>query len=103
MATTTNLSTLKIHKLTKAQYDRELANGTIDENALYITPDEEIDLSGYATTEQLAAKADLSHTHSEATQSAKGFMSVSDKVKLDGISANAASVTIKTWTAADMT
>lgn len=37
---TTNVSTLKIHKLTQAQYDRELANGTIDENAIYLTPDE---------------------------------------------------------------
>lgn len=36
---TENLSTLKIHKLTQAQYDRELAAGRIDENALYLTPD----------------------------------------------------------------
>ena len=35
-----NLSTLKIHKLTQEQYDRELAAGRIDENALYLTPDE---------------------------------------------------------------
>ena len=46
---TENLSTLKIHKLTQAQYDRELAAGRIEENALYLTPEEEIDLSGYAT------------------------------------------------------
>lgn len=39
---TENLSTLKIHKLTQAQYDRELAAGRIDESALYLTPDEEI-------------------------------------------------------------
>ena len=45
-----NLSTLKIHKLTQEQYDRELAAGRIDEDALYLTPDEEIDLSPYATT-----------------------------------------------------
>ena len=38
---TENLSTLKIHKLTQAQYDRELAAGNIDENALYLTPEEE--------------------------------------------------------------
>lgn len=50
---TENLSTLKIHKLTQAQYDRELANGTLDPNAIYLTPDEEIDLSIYATIEQL--------------------------------------------------
>ena len=37
---TENLSTLKIHKLTKEQYDRELAAGRIDENALYLTPDD---------------------------------------------------------------
>ena len=36
---TNNLSTLKIHKLTQAQYDRELEAGRIDENALYLTPD----------------------------------------------------------------
>ena len=46
---TENLSTLKIHKLTQAQYDRELAAGNIDVNALYLTPDEAIDLSNYAT------------------------------------------------------
>ena len=38
---TENLSTLKIHKLTQAQYNRELAAGNIDETALYLTPDEE--------------------------------------------------------------
>lgn len=38
---TENLSTLKIHKLTQAQYDRELAAGRIDKNALYLTPDED--------------------------------------------------------------
>ena len=35
---TENISTLKIHKLTQAQYDRELDAGRIDENALYLTP-----------------------------------------------------------------
>lgn len=51
---TKNLSTLKIHKLTQAQYDRELAAGNIDENALYLTPEEEIDLTPYATKEQVS-------------------------------------------------
>lgn len=36
---TENVATLKINKLTKAQYDRELAAGNIDPNALYLTPD----------------------------------------------------------------
>ena len=60
---TENLSTLKIHKLTQEQYDRELAAGRIDPNALYLTPDEEIDLSGYVTSEDLLSKADAVHTH----------------------------------------
>lgn len=44
---TENLSTLKIHKLSQTQYERELAAGRIDPNALYLTPDESIDLSNY--------------------------------------------------------
>lgn len=52
---TENVSTLKIHKLTQAQYDRELAAGNIDENALYLTPDESIDLSQYATIENVSS------------------------------------------------
>ena len=38
---TESLSTLKIHKLTEAQYNRELEAGNLDENALYLVPDEE--------------------------------------------------------------
>lgn len=60
---TESLSTLKIHKLTQAQYDRELAAGNIDPNALYLTPDEAEDLSRYATIEQLNTKADIEHSH----------------------------------------
>jgi hypothetical protein len=56
---TENLSTLKIHKLTQEQYDRELEAGRIDENAIYLTPDEEVDLSKYATIEQLKTKANV--------------------------------------------
>lgn len=50
---TENLSTLKIHRLTQEQYDRELASGNIDESAFYLTPEESIDLSGYATKEDI--------------------------------------------------
>ena len=49
---TENLSTLKIHKLSQAQYDRELEAGRIEPNALYLTPDD-VDLSGYATKDEL--------------------------------------------------
>ena len=55
---TENLSTLKINKLTQEQYNRELEAGNIDANALYLTPDEEADLSGYATVEYVDTKAE---------------------------------------------
>ena len=42
---TENLSMFKIHKLTQAQYDRELEAGRIDENALYITSEESANAS----------------------------------------------------------
>jgi len=37
----------------------------------------------------LARKADSGHTHSDATTSAAGFMSATDKTKLDGVASNA--------------
>lgn len=36
-----NVSTLKINKLTKTQYDREYENGNVEENALYLIPETE--------------------------------------------------------------
>ena len=59
------LSTLKIHRLTKEEYEQAVANGTIEENSLYLTPDEEADLSNYATIEQLNTKADSIHAHDD--------------------------------------
>lgn len=50
---TQNISTLKIHKLTQAQYDRELAAGRIDENAIYLTPDEDIDSYEFITVDDV--------------------------------------------------
>lgn len=57
---TEDITSLKIHKLSQEQYNDLVANGSIDETALYLTPDEEIDLTPYATIEQLNTKADSS-------------------------------------------
>lgn len=51
---TENLSTLKIHKLSKQQYQRELEAGNIDESAIYLTPVEQINLSNYVTQDDLS-------------------------------------------------
>lgn len=45
---------------------------------------------------KLAAKSDTGHTHSAASTSAAGFMSASDKSKLDGIATGATKVTVDT-------
>ena len=54
---TENLSTLKIHKLTQEQYDREREAGNLDANALYLTPDEETEKiqSDWAQTDDTKA------------------------------------------------
>ena len=73
---TENLSTLKLNKLTQAQYDRELAAGTLERNALYLTPDEDIDLSGYATTDQILYITNTYETKTNASaklESAKQY------------------------------
>lgn len=55
---TENLSTLKIHKLTQDQYDRELAAGNIDANALYLTPDKTTNIEVDTTLTQSGMAAD---------------------------------------------
>jgi hypothetical protein len=50
---TENLTGLNVHKLTQEQYDRELEAGRIDENAIYLTPAEELDLSMYPLSSEI--------------------------------------------------
>lgn len=73
---TENISTLKIHKLTQTQYDRALAAGNIDENALYLTPDETtiIGMHGGGAQSEIfndysytTASGDYSHAEGYAT------------------------------------
>lgn len=46
---TENVSTLKINKLTQEQYNREVENGNIDENAIYLTPEEVLSIENGGT------------------------------------------------------
>ena len=52
---TKNLPILKIHELKKTQFDRELAAGRLDADALYLVPDDNTDLDN-----ALADKANAS-------------------------------------------
>lgn len=51
-----NLQTLKINKMTKDQYTRNLLSGNIEEDALYLTPQEDVDFSDYAKKKEVDAK-----------------------------------------------
>ena len=61
-----NLTTLKINRLTKAQYEAALAAGTVNENELYMTEETNVDLTDFAlkptitTTTLLASNWDSS-------------------------------------------
>lgn len=77
---TTDLTTLKINKLTKAQYEAALAAGNINENELYMTPESEAGSGGdYATKSDLNAHVNDTTLHTTADE----------KTKLAGIEANA--------------
>ena len=60
---TETLSTLEIYKMTQEEFDKAVEDGTIVENAIYLTPEEDIDLSQYSTIDQLNEKADKKHSH----------------------------------------
>ena len=53
-----NVSTLKIHKLTREQYENAVKNNALDDNAIYLTPSENTE-KDYALKSDLETKADL--------------------------------------------
>ena len=78
MSTTENLSTLKIHKLTKEQYEREKAAGRLDATAIYLTPDEESgsgELPGYLKYgEKIAQFNEITIQGNTALDTAEGYI-----------------------------
>lgn len=61
------VSTLKIEKLTQAEYDQKDTDGTLDEHTIYLTPDE--DISGIVANALIEAKA---YTDSEISNLING-------------------------------
>ena len=95
---TENLSTLKIHKLTKAQYERELAAGRIDENAIYLTPDDEVDSSTIA----IKVNAILPAGRLYGDVNGDGVVDIDDVIILDKHLTNGGTLTGVSLLAADM-
>lgn len=89
-----HLSTLKIHKLSQEQYDRELSAGNLDESALYLTPEEELDLSDYAHLSDLDTKADIEHEH-DASNITSGVLPLAQGGTGQDLSARTANAIIR--------
>ena len=51
-----NISTLKIQKLTKDQFQNGLENNILDDTSIYLTP---VEIKDYALKSDLNTKADL--------------------------------------------
>ena len=74
-----NISTLKIHKLSQEQYDRALAAGEIDSNALYLTPYKNSDLGN-----SLQVDNELSATSINPVQNRVVYAAINDLDQLIG-------------------
>ena len=88
------MSDLESLYYTKTEVDSVLsgkASSSHTHDDRYYT-ESEIDSKVYTLNTSISGKAASSHSHSAATTSAAGFMSASDKSKLDGITASADSV-----------
>ena len=96
---TTDVDNLVINVLTEDQYIQALNNGEIDTNQLYLTPEKKL-IKSISQSEYDSMKnantldSDILYVTpaediSDATQSQSGYMSASDKAKLDNIASGA--------------
>ena len=78
-----NLTTLKINQLTKAQYEAALAAGTVNENELYATPDDnELDTTTFLRVSDVGSAVDTNPINADTLggKSASEFLQSSDIV-----------------------
>ena len=80
---TENLTTLKINNLTQAQYDAALAAGTINENEIYATPDNnELDTTTFLRVSDVGSAVDTNPINADTLggKSALDFLQASEIV-----------------------
>ena len=83
---TENLTTLKINQLTQAQYESALAAGTINENELYATPDDnELDTTTFLRVSDVGSAVDTNPINADTLggKSASEFLTTADKTELN--------------------
>ena len=83
-----NLTTLKINQLTQAQYEAALAAGTINENELYATPDDnELDTTTFLRVSDVGSAVDTNPINADTLggKSASEFLTTADKTELNNL------------------
>ena len=83
---TENLTTLKINQLTQAQYEAALAAGTVNENELYATPDDnELDTTTFLRVSDVGSAVDTNPINADTLggKSASEFLTAVDKTELN--------------------
>ena len=83
---TENLTTLKINQLTQAQYEAAIAAGTINENELYATPDDnELDTTTFLRVSDVGSAVDTNPINADTLggKSASEFLTTADKTELN--------------------
>ena len=81
-----NLTTLKINQLTQAQYEAALAAGTVNENELYATPDNnELDTTTFLRVSDVGSAVDTNPINADTLggKSASEFLTAVDKTELN--------------------
>ena len=81
-----NLTTLKINQLTQAQYEAALAAGTINENEIYATPDDnELDTTTFLRVADVGSAVDTNPINADTLggKSASEFLTAVDKTELN--------------------
>ena len=81
-----NLTTLKINQLTQAQYEAAIAAGTINENEIYATPDNnELDTTTFLRVSDVGSAVDTNPINADTLggKSASEFLTTVDKTELN--------------------
>ena len=96
-----NLTTLKINQLTQAQYEAALAAGTINENELYATPDDnELDTTTFLRVSDVGSAVDTNPINADTLggKSVSEFLTTVDKTELNNSINTKAPLTSPTFT-----
>ena len=83
---TKDLSTLKINRLTQAQYEAAIAAGKINEDELYMTPDDnELDTTSFLRVSDVGSAVDPNPINADTLngKAASEFLTAADKTELN--------------------